>query len=783
MEEKRINVPNNHQHALTKEENKRLLNKLLNDDEFIENNNYLLRLFKKSENLPDKVDLFFRVKNPLNKSIKANENTIEHAKDKIELTYELDDLLYNHSKSFSKSKNKYYKIKKENDEFLAFYKYNKNNKSKTINSNAKSSTPHKKKIDIQKTIEENKNADVFFSDNYLLMKNQSEIYYHFLFQSLNERKNYTQQRPYKYIAKIKRYLRNKTFDKIEEEEDTERKINEHIKKKEYIKTETNFFNLKKKFKSENPPNLKYNFAKMNSHIIKDNNLNINISNYYKKKKNLENLNIKKLNTINTKNDLNITKEKENIKFQGNNSKYSATNSINSDINKNIKNSINKNMNNNNNKNENNIQVNKNINNINNNINNTFNNKSINTISNEKNEINNNFETKNNINNNTDNISINNNSLNINNNKNKNNIKNNNNFSFKSKDSNEIGTIKRANKYLEDSSKEDNISIKDIENKINKDINGINKSYEKEINKSSKSILFNKKVNLLAKYNTNEITFSNKNKIIKNIHENNNKIKLKMRSNKIDNQNNIYNKKITHSNINEYYYLNKSKTIDKKDSINNTNINTLTKNDNKNNKSKDKINIFQINKNYNKYTINPFHKSLIKDKNKKKENKKHSINYLNNNSLNNKKRKTIFGLYEEQKNKLNRKNRQNNLSNFAKKRTYDQLILYSLDLLDKKRGRHKSSFLTDTNNINYSNTSNKKYILNYYKGQSLESLVNTIKMKNSNNKLYKFLRDELFQNNNVKRIENENKYLNNLDKYFIKKYSEFQVLISYADDNS
>ena len=57
------------------------------------------------------------------------------------------------------------------------------------------------------------------------------------------------------------------------------------------------------------------------------------------------------------------------------------------------------------------------------------------------------------------------------------------------------------------------------------------------------------------------------------------------------------------------------------------------------------------------------------------------------------------------------------------------------------------------------------------------------MKNSNNKLYKFLRDELFQNNNIKIIENENKYLNNLDKYFIKKYSEFQVLISYADDNS
>ena len=124
----------------------------------------------------------------------------------------------------------------------------------------------------------------------------------------------------------------------------------------------------------------------------------------------------------------------------------------------------------------------------------------------------------------------------------------------------------------------------------------------------------------------------------------------------------------------------------------------------------------------------------------------------------------------------------NKLNLSKKRTYEQLIFYNLNLFDKKKGKNKSSFITDTNNNNFSTISDKKYILNYYRGQSLDSLVNNIKMKNGNKRLYKFLRDELFQNNNLEKMENENKYLNNLDKYFIKKYSEFQVLISYADDH-
>ena len=109
-----------------------------------------------------------------------------------------------------------------------------------------------------------------------------------------------------------------------------------------------------------------------------------------------------------------------------------------------------------------------------------------------------------------------------------------------------------------------------------------------------------------------------------------------------------------------------------------------------------------------------------------------------------------------------------------------MIFYDLDLFDKKRVKNKTSFITGTNN--YSNILNQKYILNFSKGQSLDLLINKIKEKN-NNKLYNFLRNELFKNEYMKKMENENKYLNNLDKYFIKKYSEFQVLISYSDDNS
>ena len=97
------------------------LNLVLNDNLFIDNNNFLLRLLKKSQNVPDKYNLMKRVRTSVNRNNKYNEeNTIGFNKDKVELTYELDDLLYDHSKSFSKSKKRYYRIKKENDEFLSF---------------------------------------------------------------------------------------------------------------------------------------------------------------------------------------------------------------------------------------------------------------------------------------------------------------------------------------------------------------------------------------------------------------------------------------------------------------------------------------------------------------------------------------------------------------------------------------------------------------------------------------------------------------------------------------
>ena len=159
-----------------------------------------------------------------------------------------------------------------------------------------------------------------------------------------------------------------------------------------------------------------------------------------------------------------------------------------------------------------------------------------------------------------------------------------------------------------------------------------------------------------------------------------------------------------------------------------------------------------------------------------------INNLRNNSIHSKRKKTIFSLYEEQKNKLNKKLRQNNiLNNMRKRKTYDQLIFYDLETFNKKREKNKSSFITGTND--YSNISKKKYILNYYKGQSLDSLINNIKMKNDHKQLFRFLRNELFHNEKLRNMEDKNNYLNNLDKHFIKKFSEFQVLISYADENA
>ena len=85
---------------LIRKDNKRRLNYLFNHELFQENNNFILRLLKRSQMLPDKISLMKRAKNSINENDKNNEN--DYKKDKVELTYEIDDILYNNSKSFSK---------------------------------------------------------------------------------------------------------------------------------------------------------------------------------------------------------------------------------------------------------------------------------------------------------------------------------------------------------------------------------------------------------------------------------------------------------------------------------------------------------------------------------------------------------------------------------------------------------------------------------------------------------------------------------------------------------
>ena len=62
------------------------------------------------------------------------------------------------------------------------------------------------------------------------------------------------------------------------------------------------------------------------------------------------------------------------------------------------------------------------------------------------------------------------------------------------------------------------------------------------------------------------------------------------------------------------------------------------------------------------------------------------------------------------------------------------------------------------------------------------LVDDIKSKNKDNKMYQFLREQLYNNKILNKIEKANIYLSNLDKHFIKKYTQFQTLISNEDDN-
>ena len=91
-------------------------------------------------------------------------------------------------------------------------------------------------------------------------------------------------------------------------------------------------------------------------------------------------------------------------------------------------------------------------------------------------------------------------------------------------------------------------------------------------------------------------------------------------------------------------------------------------------------------------------------------------------------------------------------------------------------KNNGSFLTDPNNLNYSKMLDKKYVIN------LNNLIDDIKSKNKDNRMYQFLRDQLYNNKTLKKIEKANKYLSNFDKHFIKKYSQFQTLLSYEDDN-
>ena len=71
--------------------------------------------------------------------------------------------------------------------------------------------------------------------------------------------------------------------------------------------------------------------------------------------------------------------------------------------------------------------------------------------------------------------------------------------------------------------------------------------------------------------------------------------------------------------------------------------------------------------------------------------------------------------------------------------------------------------------------------NYNNAQTLNAFAKNIKLKNKDKKLYKFFKKHFYHSKNLQKIEKANNYLNNFDKCFFKKYSEFQVLISNEDD--
>ena len=695
----------NFKKTLDKNGHKKKINLLLNDNLFLDNKNFLLRLLKKSQNVPDKNKLMKRVRTSVNRNDNYDdENIVGFNKDKVELTYEIDDLLYGHSKSFSKSKKRYYRIKKENDDFLSFYKFGKN--PKIISSNFKkrfNNVSSKKNYYHEIKDEELNNYDVLDKDNFLLMKAQNEIYFHYLFQTLNERRAYTQQDPYKYVNKIKKILRKNSFDKDESE-----KKNNHIYK-EYNKTETNLSYKKDKIKDK-------------IEFVNDNKI---------KFKNISHQNSKDIIFKKTISD--------NCKIDSNNK-----------IEEIMKKSINTNIIKENNKN---------------NSNNTI------TYFKPKNKDENNFHSKKIIKK-MDQFK-----RNVNKKKNNDNAnahdnigdENNNNIDDNYKSEGEIN--KTHNKT------EINLSS----SKINKKIIKINK--ENIINASNNKPLNIKNIGSFKSYIKPEV---NRNiKHTKTISQNKKSIisKLKNKYN-FSIKNNFYQNKISNSNIDDQNFdKNKNETLNENNCMNITNTN------NKINTYYPNITEVYINKKSTNFTYkNKIKKILTKegDKNKEKETNEMKDDYFPNNIKKKRfsevsNRRTIFSLYEEQKNKLNSYNK-NNFTNFKTgKKCFDQLDFNNnKDLFNRKEIRIKSSFLTDTNNINFTKIKDIN-ISNYNNEKTLSALMKNLKFKNKDKKWYKFLKNQFYPNKKLKKIEEVNNYLNNFDKCFIKKYSDFQVLISKEDD--
>jgi len=690
----------NSKSSLIKKENKRRLNYLFNHELFQGNNNFILRLLKRSQMMPDKISLMKRAKNSINENDKNNEN--DYKKDKVELTYELDDILYNNSKLFSKSKNKYYKIKKENDEFLEFYKYNKHHKSKSINSKKikdnLSNNNDKNEIEINEE-DDDHCYDAFNNDDYLLIKEQDDIFFHFLNKSKNERKYYRFQGPYKYINKIKKFINTKSFDINDNDNNniiSEKKNNNNCKRK---KEEFKKKNIKIKDKSRNGKLNTTKNKKINFDIIKGNNyktIRINI-----KDKNNTNNFFSNVENIKTYNNLNINKLKIYKSMSDSNNKVFAFDYKNHII-------LNNNHSNHHHENKNNFEIFKNI---------------------QK-------EIKNKKKNNTLNIILNDNSNIIDNNRV--------NFEIKNRDKTIINLKKGLmTNFLND---EKNYKINKSNNKSK--ISFRNKIYINNEKIYNRNNFFNKALKSFTKSNTQNKELNNINIATINASSNNDKIKLKIKNNKLYDKSIIYNKNIRDNNPNlRHYYsnFNKHKTINvSTNRISNKYFDILQKISNS-------FSIESINSIYNNKNMSQ--NILMKEKEKINENNFDDIidtsltKNIGSKTLNNERKGWIFDLYKKQKNKLNKKN-EKNIQNI-RRRTYDKLFFYNKDLFSIKERKNNASFLTDPNNLNYSKILDKKYAIN------LNILVDDIKSKNKDNKMYQFLREQLYNNKILNKIEKAN----------------------------